>query len=73
MEPEGCSWQLLADLIWRMVGGALKFGTVLKIQVLSNKGTCLKPCPQWASDPIWDARCTVTYFDFLKIFITVDL
>ena len=45
LKLQGCIWQLLADMVLKMVGSDLEFDTVQKIQVLSDTGTFLKPNP----------------------------
>ena len=54
MRLQAYSWQLLADIILRMIG-VLECDIVQEIQVLSDTGTCLKPHLQWLPSSILDA------------------
>ena len=53
MKFQGCSWQLLADVVWKMASGVLEFDTAPKIQVLSDAGMYVKPHRQRPFDSIW--------------------
>ena len=50
---QGCNWQLLADIVWKMASGVLEFDTAPKIQVLSDAGTYVETHRQWPLDSIW--------------------
>ena len=62
LKLQGCSWQLLADIVLKMAGGVPEFAIAQKIQVLRDSGMCLKPHPQWPPSSILDVRIIVSPF-----------
>ena len=53
MKLQGRSWQLLADIVWKMASGVLEFDIALEIQFLSDAGKYLKTHSQWPPGSIW--------------------
>lgn len=55
MQPQGGSWQLLAETVLRMAGGVPEPDTAPQIHVLSDTEPCLKSHPPWLLSSILKA------------------